>query len=202
MAFFKDKFFAQSFVLLLALNSIYIVLAQFYNLPKLFDFKWWYSFFYREIMLFVTYFMAFCLIYALPFRRVKRGFIAIICAISLFLLLVNIFIALNFYSTLNEYFFGIILQTDPNEVGEFFGTYFTAKFALCAALALGLCFAAFRFGANAFEMAQKRRGGGAFISFLRCFLSWLSQSTSPACAPRMSAVAMCFTASPYLTETP
>ena len=78
MNFFKDRFFSKNFAFLFVLNSLYISLAQFYNLPKLFDGYWWYSFFYREAMLFCTYFMVFCLLYALPFQRLVRAFIVVI----------------------------------------------------------------------------------------------------------------------------
>ncbi len=157
-AFFKDKFFAQAFVLLLALNSLYIVLAQVYNIPKLFDLKWFYSLIYREAMLFCTYFAGFCAIYALPFRRVKIALVSLVCVASVALLLVNIFLALNFDSTLNDYLFSVALQSDPNEVREFFHSYFSLKFTLFAAAALGLCFAAYKFGAKAYKIAFDRGG--------------------------------------------
>lgn len=52
MVFFKDSFFAKNFALLLVLNSLYIALAQFYNIPKLFDSYWWYSFFTEKLCFF------------------------------------------------------------------------------------------------------------------------------------------------------
>ena len=157
-AFFKDKFFAQAFVLLFALNTLYIVLAQVYNIPKLFDLKWFYSLFYREAMLFCTYFAGFCAIYALPFRRVKIALVSLVCVVSVALLLVNIFLALNFDSTLNDYLVGVAFETNPGEASEFIGSYFSLKFALFAAAALTLCFAAYKFGAKAHQIAFDRGG--------------------------------------------
>ena len=163
--FFEDKFFAQSFVLLIVLNSLYIVLAQLYNLPKLFDLKWWYSLFFREAMLFCTYFMGFCVIYALPFRLIKRAFVCFACLASVLLLVINIFLVLNCDATLNDYLVGVAFETNPGEAKEFItSSYFSLKFALCTAAALVLCFLAFKFGGSAFWAAfkgvKKENGGG------------------------------------------
>ena len=138
MAFFKDKFFAKNFALLLMVNSIFIALAQFSNLPKLFDFHWWHCLFFRETMLFCTYFLAFCLVYYLPLNRIfgrfgtqiKKVFITSISIISIFLLIVNLFLVINFGGTLNAHLVGIALQSDPNEVSEFFGEYLNSKFVI------------------------------------------------------------------------
>ena len=166
--FFEDKFFAQSFVLLIVLNSLYIVLAQLYNLPKLFDLKWWYSLFFREAMLFCTYFMGFCVIYALPFKLIKRAFVCFACLASVLLLVINIFLVLNCDATLNDYLVGVAFETNPGEAKEFItSSYFSLKFALCTAAALVLCFLAYKFGGSTFWVAfkgvKKENGGGGGI---------------------------------------
>lgn len=157
MSFFKDKFFTKNFALLLVLNTIYISLAQFYNLPKFFDSYWCYSFIYREAMLFCTYFMAFCLIYALPFTLIKRAFVVLVSLVSIVLLIVNLFLALYFDTTLNDYLVSVILQSDPNEAQEFLSTYVNVKFILCVLLCLGVLFLSYRYGDFAFNALLKTK---------------------------------------------
>lgn len=155
MAFFRDSFFCKNFALLLVLNSIFIILAQFSNLPKLFDFHWWHCLFFRETMLFCTYFLAFCLVYYLPLGRgkagriVKKSFVAFVSIVSVLLLLVNLFLVLNFGGTLNEHLLGVALQSDPNETKEFFGEYLNAKFCVSAIVILGILGAVYRYGDRA-----------------------------------------------------
>ncbi len=172
-AFYNDKFFAQSFVLLMALNSLYIVLAQFYNLPKLFDAYWFYSFFYREIMLFCTYFMGFCVIYAIPFTLLKKAFVCLVCVASTLLLIINIFLALNFDATLNDYLVGVALQSDPNETKEFLHSYFSLKFTLCTATALVFCALSFKFGGAIFAKFIRRKNGvkALYTGFAMLFIA-------------------------------
>ena len=152
MAFFKDAFFAKNFTLLIALNSIFIALAQFSNLPKLFDSHWWHCLAFRETMLFCTYFLAFCLVYYLPLERflgrfgviIKKAFIAFVAFVSVILLLINLFLVLNFGGTLNEHLIGIALETNPNETSEFLGEYISVNLVIFSALiiaALGVVFA-------------------------------------------------------------
>ena len=152
MAFFKDAFFAKNFALLIVLNSIFIALAQFSNLPKLFDSHWWHCLAFRETMLFCTYFLAFCLVYYLPLERflgrfgviIKKAFVALVAFVSVILLLINLFLVLNFGGTLNEHLVGVALQSDPSETSEFLGEYISAKFVIFSALilvALGVVFA-------------------------------------------------------------
>lgn len=157
-AFFKDSFFSKSFALLLVLNSLYIALAQFYNIPKLFDSYWWYSFFYREAMLFCTYFMAFCVVYLIPFKRIKNAFVFLIVLASVFLFIINLFLVLNFGGTLNDHLVGVALQSDPNETSEFLGEYLNLKFGVLTLLVLALLGATYRYGNLAF--AKFAHGGG------------------------------------------
>lgn len=164
MVFFKDSFFAKNFALLLVLNSLYIALAQFYNIPKLFDSYWWYSFFYRESMLFCTYFMAFCLIYYVPFKRIKNAFVLIVTLASVLLLIVNLFLVLNFGGTLNEHLVGVALQSDPNETREFLGEYLSLKFGVLSLLTLGVLALVYRYGNVIF--AKLAHGGGGIKDFL------------------------------------
>lgn len=152
MAFFRDSFFCKNFALLLVLNSIFIALAQFSNLPKLFDFHWWHCLFFREAMLFGTYFLAFCLVYYLPLGRgnagriIKKSFVALVSIVSVLLLLVNLFLVLNFGGTLNEHLLGIALQSDPNETKEFFGEYLNVKFFIFGIAILGILGLVYRYG--------------------------------------------------------
>ena len=155
MAFFRDSFFCKNFALLLVLNSIFIALAQFSNLPKLFDFHWWHCLIFRETMLFCTYFLAFCLVYYLPLGRgsagriIKKSFVALISIVSVLLLIVNLFLVLNFGGTLNEHLLGIALQSDPNETKEFFGEYLNAKFCVATIAILCILGAVYRYGDRA-----------------------------------------------------
>lgn len=157
MTFFKDKFFTKNFALLLVLNSIYISLAQFYNLPKFFDSYWCYSFIYREAMLFCTYFMAFCLIYALPLPLIKKAFVMLVSIISIILLTVNLFLALYFDTTLNDYLISVILQSDPNEANEFLSTYLSAKFVFYVLLCFSVLFISYRYGDLVFNALLKTK---------------------------------------------
>lgn len=172
MVFFKDSFFAKNFALLLVLNSLYIALAQFYNIPKLFDSYWWYSFFYREAMLFCTYFMAFCLIYYVPFKRIKNAFVLIVTLASVLLLIVNLFLVLNFGGTLNEHLVGVALQSDPNETREFLGEYLSLKFGVLSLLTLGILALVYRYG-NVIFAKLTHGGGGALKVFWIVFLTLL-----------------------------
>lgn len=170
-AFFKDEFFSKSFALLLVLNSLYIALAQFYNIPKLFDSYWWYSFSYREAMLFCTYFMAFCVVYLIPFKRIKNAFVFLIVLVSVLLLIINLFLVLNFGGTLNDHLVGVALQSDPNETSEFLGEYLNLKFGVLTLLVLALLGATYRYGNLAF--AKFAHGGGALKIFWIAFISLL-----------------------------
>lgn len=164
MAFFRDSFFCKNFALLLVLNSIFIALAQFSNLPKLFDFHWWHCLFFREAMLFGTYFLAFCLVYYLPLPRgnagriIEKSFVAFISIVSVLLLLVNLFLVLNFGGTLNEHLLGIALQSDPNETKEFFGEYLNVKFFVFGIAILGILGLVYRYGD--FAIRALMGGGG------------------------------------------
>ena len=155
MAFFRDSFFCKNFALLLVLNSIFIALAQFSNLPKLFDFHWWHCLIFRETMLFCTYFLAFCLVYYLPLPRgsagriIKKSFVALISIVSVLLLIVNLFLVLNFGGTLNEHLIGIATETNPNETKEFFGEYLNAKFFVATIAILGILGFVYRYGDRA-----------------------------------------------------
>ena len=154
MAFFKDAFFAKHFALIFVLNSVFIALAQFSNLPKLFDLHWWHCLAFREAMLFGTYFLAFCVVYYLPLERVlrrfggqiKQVFIVLISITSAILLLINLFLALNFGGTLNSHLVGVALQSDPSEVGEFLSEYVSAKFVIFSALIFALLGVVYRYG--------------------------------------------------------
>lgn len=171
MAFFRDSFFCKNFALLLVLNSIFIILAQFSNLPKLFDFHWWHCLFLREIMLFCTYFLAFCLVYYLPLGRrnvgqiIKKSFVALVSIVSVLLLLVNLFLVLNFGGTLNEHLLGVALQSDPNETKEFFGEYLNAKFFVFGVAILCILGAVYRYGD--FAIRTLMGGGNSYKSDLR-----------------------------------
>ena len=115
MAFFKDAFFAKNFALIFVLNSVFIALAQFSNLPKLFDLHWWHCLAFREAMLFCTYFLAFCVVFYLPLQRVfgrfgrkiKKAFVVLISLTSAILLIINLFLVLNFVGTLNSHLVGV-----------------------------------------------------------------------------------------------
>lgn len=163
MAFFNNSFFCKNFALLLVLNSIFILLAQFYNLPKLFDFHWWHCLIFRESMLFFTYFLAFCLVYYLPLGQwriswgVKKCFVALISISSVILLIVNLFLVLNFGGTLNEHLLGVALQSDPSEAKEFISEYISAKFCIATIALLALLGAVYAYGDKVVYMLL---GGG------------------------------------------
>lgn len=106
-------------------------------------------------MLFCTYFLAFCVVYYLPlgygnaWRIIKKSFVALVSIVSVLLLLVNLFLVLNFGGTLNEHLLGVALQSDPNETKEFFGEYLNAKFCVSAIVILGILGFMYRYGDRA-----------------------------------------------------
>lgn len=136
----------KNFVLLFVINSLYITVAQFYNLPKFFDSYWFYLFFFRESMLFCTYFAVFCVLYYIPFKWLQMLIVNLAVVVSVALLLVNVFLAYNFGATLNDYLVGVGFETNPNETQEFLYTYFDVWLILCFLAILGLLFFGYRGG--------------------------------------------------------
>ncbi|NDJ26506.1 sulfatase-like hydrolase/transferase [Campylobacter sp. MIT 19-121] len=156
--FYYDSRFAKSFILLFVLNSFFITLAQIYNLPKLFDAYWFYSFFYRESMLFCTYFLAFCLIYFIKIQWFQKLFLACVIILSVLFFLINLFMLYHFEVTLNDYLVSVALQSDPRESKEFFITYFDLKFCLLAFLFCVLFYLVYKYA-----RALKQGGGSRVI---------------------------------------
>lgn len=156
--FLRNSHFAKSFVLLLVLNSCYIAFSQFYNLAKSFEGYWIYSFFYRESMLFCTYFIAFFLIYQLKIKWLMNSILSFIIACSVILLLVHLFLIYHFDTTLNDYILSVALQSDPRESKEFFISYFDLKFCV-----LSLLFLLAFYLIYTFTKPLSARGGGLIL---------------------------------------
>ena len=115
--------------------------------------------------------MAFCLIYYLPFERVKKAFVFITVLVSVLLLIINLFLVLNFGGTLNEHLVGVALQSDPNETQEFLSEYLSIKFGVFVFLTLCLLFVTYRYGDLAVKKLFSR--GGALKLFWIAFIMLL-----------------------------
>lgn len=120
------------FCILIFLNTLVLCGSQYYVYTKHWDMYWFSSFFYRELLLCVSYFFVFFLFSLLPARLGK------ICAycvltISIICFIIDAFLLYTFDTNLNSYLVIVALETNPQESAEFLHNYFTL--GLCAVYA-------------------------------------------------------------------
>lgn len=110
------------FVLLVFLNTIVITGSQWFVYQKHFDLYWFGSFFYRELILCVSYFLLFWILSFLPqiLQKILGWGILIL---SLICFVVDIFLLYIFDTNLNSYLVIVALETNPQESKEFLSHY-------------------------------------------------------------------------------
>lgn len=113
------------FVLLVFLNTIVITGSQWFVYQKHFDLYWFGSFFYRELILCVSYFLLFWILSFLP-QILQKILGWSILALSLVCFVVDIFLLYTFDTNLNSYLVIVALETNPQESKEFLSHYMHA----------------------------------------------------------------------------
>ena len=125
------------YIILLFLNSIVLFGSQYFVYTKHWDLYWFSSFFYRELLLCVSYFLVFWFLSVLP-KRLGVALAWIIFALSCICFIIDIFLLYTFDTNLNSYLVIVALETNPKESAEFLHNYITpaicgiyAFFVLC-----------------------------------------------------------------------
>lgn len=135
MKFFHNSILFRIFIILIFLNTVVLLGSQYYVYIKHWDLYWFSSFFYRELLLCVSYFIFF---YAISFLPLRLGYVLAWCVFTLniFCFVIDVFLLYTFDTNLNSYLVIVALETNPQESTEFLHNYI--GLGLCA---LYLCFA-------------------------------------------------------------
>ena len=128
MKLFANITLFRIFVILIVLNTIVLLGSQYYVYTKHWDLYWFSSFFYRESLLCVSYFLIFSLLSLLP-HSFSRIIAYTIFVLSLLFFIIDVFLLYTFDSNLNSYLVIVALETNPQESAEFLHNYIT--FSLC-----------------------------------------------------------------------
>ena len=107
-------------ILLIFLNTIILFGSQYFVYTKHWDLYWFSSFFYRELLLCVSYFAFFWILSLLPFGVYVAW---AIFGISIICFVVDIFLLYTFDTNLNSYLVIVALETNPQESAEFLHNY-------------------------------------------------------------------------------
>lgn len=110
------------FVLLVFLNTIVITGSQWFVYQKHFDLYWFGSFFYRELILCMSYFLLFWFLSFLP-QTLQKILGWGILALSFVCFIIDIFLLYTFDTSLNSYLVIVTLETNPQESKEFLSHY-------------------------------------------------------------------------------
>lgn len=129
MKLFANITLFRIFVILIVLNTIVLLGSQYYVYTKHWDLYWFSSFFYRESLLCVSYFLIFSLLSLFP-HSFSRIIAYTIFVLSLLFFIIDVFLLYTFDSNLNSYLVIVALETNPQESAEFLHNYIT--FSLCA----------------------------------------------------------------------
>ena len=107
-------------ILLIFLNTIILFGSQYFVYTKHWDLYWFSSFFYRELLLCVSYFAFFWILSLVPFGVYVAW---AIFGISIICFVVDIFLLYTFDTNLNSYLVIVALETNPQESAEFLHNY-------------------------------------------------------------------------------
>lgn len=118
----KDAFLAKSYILLIFLNTLILFGSQYFVYTKHWDFYWFRSFFYRELLLITSYFLAFYVLSFLP-KRLCYLFVGVILALSGVCFVIDAFLLHHFDTNLNSYLVIVALETNPQESKDFLKNY-------------------------------------------------------------------------------
>ncbi|WP_295698780.1 phosphoethanolamine transferase [Helicobacter sp. UBA3407] len=121
-------------IILILLNTIILLGSQYYVYTKHWDLYWFSSFFYRELLLCVSYFCIFWILSLLP-HSLGKTIAWIIFSISLVCFIIDVFLLYTFDTNLNSYLVIVALETNPQESAEFLHNYVSV--GLCV---LYVCF--------------------------------------------------------------
>lgn len=124
MRLFSRPHFFQIFILLIFYNTLILCGSQYFVYTKHWDLYWFLAFFYRELMLITSYFLAFLLFSYLP-NMISRIIIGIVICLSLIALIIDIFLLFTFDTNLNSYLVIVALESNPRESADFFHNYLT-----------------------------------------------------------------------------
>ncbi len=120
MKLFTHPVLFKIFILLIFLNTIILFGSQYFVYTKHWDLYWFSSFFYRELLLCVSYFGVFWILSLLPFGVYVAW---AIFGISIVCFVVDIFLLYTFDTNLNSYLVIVALETNPQESTEFLHNY-------------------------------------------------------------------------------
>ena len=101
-------------IILILLNTIILLGSQYYVYTKHWDLYWFSSFFYRELLLCVSYFCIFWILSLLP-HSLGKTIAWIIFSISLVCFIIDVFLLYTFDTNLNSYLVIVALETNPQE---------------------------------------------------------------------------------------
>lgn len=124
MKLFANATLFRIYIILLFLNTIILFGSQYFVYTKHWDLYWFSSFFYRELLLCVSYFLAFWLFSLLP-QRLGKVLSWIIFALSVLCFIIDIFLLYTFDTNLNSYLVIVALETNPQESADFLRNYIT-----------------------------------------------------------------------------
>ena len=124
MRLLSHALFFRIYCLLIFLNTLILFGSQYFVYTKHWDLYWFSSFFYRELLLCVSYFLAFWLFSLLP-QRLGKVLSWIIFALSVLCFIIDIFLLYTFDTNLNSYLVIVALETNPQESVDFLRNYIT-----------------------------------------------------------------------------
>lgn len=115
------------FVLLIFFNTLILFGSQYFVYTKHWDIYWLSSFFYRETLLCVSYFIVFWALAALDTRlpRLSKILAWSIFILSILCFVIDIFLLYTFDTNLNSYLVIVALESNPNESIDFLHNYLT-----------------------------------------------------------------------------
>lgn len=119
------------FIILIFLNSVILCGSQHFVYTKHWDLYWLGAFFYRELLLVVSYFVVFWL---LSCAKCGAKIAYIILAISALCFIIDIFLLYNFDTNLNSYLVIVALETNGSEALGFLQNYLSLRLFIIYAI--------------------------------------------------------------------
>ncbi|WP_334086634.1 sulfatase-like hydrolase/transferase [Helicobacter typhlonius] len=150
MRLLSHALFFRIYCLLIFLNTLILFGSQYFVYTKHWDLYWFSSFFYREILLCVSYFLIFWLLSLLfcKLPQLAKGIAFFILVISLVCFVIDVFLLYTFDTNLNSYLVIVALETNPQESADFLHNYLTLPlFGIYAFLGIA-CWLVWKFSAK------------------------------------------------------